>query len=47
MVVYYIVGSNDYFLLEFVGIVKVIYIYYSKILGWCDIVYNVFVDKYG
>lgn len=46
-VVHHTAGSNDYSPLESAGIVKAIYTYHSKTLGWCDIAYNVLVDKYG
>ena len=29
------------------AIVRAIYAYHSKMLGWCDIAYNALVDKYG
>lgn len=46
-VVHHTAGSNDYSPLESAGIVKAIYTYHSKTLGWCDIAYNTLVDKYG
>ncbi|MCV7341137.1 LGFP repeat-containing protein [Mycobacterium haemophilum] len=46
-VVHHTAGSNDYSPLESAGIVKAIYTYHSKTLGWCDIAYNAMVDKYG
>ncbi|OBH07332.1 cold-shock protein [Mycobacterium sp. E1747] len=46
-VVHHTAGSNDYSPLESAGIVKAIYTYHSKTLGWCDIAYNALVDKYG
>jgi uncharacterized protein with LGFP repeats len=46
-VVHHTAGSNDYSPLESAGIVKAIYAYHSKTLGWCDIAYNALVDKYG
>lgn len=45
--VHHTAGSNDYSPLESAGIVKAIYTYHSKTLGWCDIAYNALVDKYG
>jgi uncharacterized protein with LGFP repeats len=46
-VVHHTAGSNDYSPLESAGIIKAIYTYHSKTLGWCDIAYNALVDKYG
>jgi uncharacterized protein with LGFP repeats len=46
-VIHHTAGSNDYSPLESAGIVKAIYTYQSKTLGWCDIAYNALVDKYG
>ena len=46
-VVHHTAGSNDYSPLESAEIVKAIYTYHSKTLGWCDIAYNALVDKYG
>ena len=46
-VVHHTAGSNDYSPLESAEIVKAIYTYHSKTLGWCDIGYNALVDKYG
>ena len=46
-VVHHTAGSNDYSPVESAGIVKAIYTYHSKTLGWCDIAYNALVDKYG
>ena len=46
-VIHHTAGSNDYSPLESAGIIKAIYTYHSKTLGWCDIAYNALVDKYG
>jgi uncharacterized protein with LGFP repeats len=46
-VIHHTAGSNDYSPLESAAIVKAIYTYHSKTLGWCDIAYNALVDKYG
>ncbi len=46
-VLHHTAGSNDYSPSESAGIVKAIYTYHSKTLGWCDIAYNALVDKYG
>ncbi|WP_342761005.1 N-acetylmuramoyl-L-alanine amidase [Nocardia terpenica] len=40
-------GRNDYTPEESAGIVRAIYAYHAKTLGWCDIGYNALVDKYG
>jgi uncharacterized protein with LGFP repeats len=46
-VIHHTAGSNDYSPLESAGIVKAIYTYHAKTLGWCDIAYNALADKYG
>jgi uncharacterized protein with LGFP repeats len=45
--IHHTAGSNDYTKDESAGIVRAIYAYHSQTLGWCDIGYNVLVDKYG
>ena len=40
-------GSNDYLPQDSAGIIKSIYMYHTRTLGWCDIAYNALVDKYG
>ncbi|MFC4606128.1 N-acetylmuramoyl-L-alanine amidase [Rhodococcus kronopolitis] len=45
--VHHTAGSNDYSRAESVEIVRSIYAYHARTLGWCDIGYNVLVDKYG
>ena len=45
--IHHTAGSNDYTRRESAGIVRAIYAYHAKTLGWCDIGYNVLVDKYG
>ncbi|MDI9938868.1 N-acetylmuramoyl-L-alanine amidase [Rhodococcus sp. IEGM 1351] len=40
-------GSNDYSKTESAEIVRGIYAYHAQTLGWCDVGYNVLVDKYG
>ncbi|MBO0856094.1 MAG: LGFP repeat-containing protein, partial [Nocardia sp.] len=40
-------GRNDYSKAESAGIVRAIFAYHAKTLGWCDIGYNALVDKYG
>lgn len=45
--VHHTAGRNDYSQEESAGIVRAIYTYHAKTLGWCDIGYNALVDKYG
>ncbi|RBO91795.1 LGFP repeat-containing protein [Nocardia puris] len=45
--VHHTAGRNDYSKSESAGIVRAIYTYHSRTLGWCDIGYNALVDKYG
>ncbi|WP_084535307.1 N-acetylmuramoyl-L-alanine amidase [Nocardia yamanashiensis] len=45
--VHHTAGRNDYSKAESAGIVRAIYSYHAKTLGWCDIGYNALVDKYG
>ncbi|WP_280435607.1 N-acetylmuramoyl-L-alanine amidase [Nocardia carnea] len=45
--VHHTAGRNDYSKGESAGIVRAIYAYHSKTLGWCDMGYNALVDKYG
>ncbi len=45
--VHHTAGSNNYSKAESAGIVRAIYAYHAQTLGWCDIGYNVLVDKYG
>ncbi|MFI6870949.1 N-acetylmuramoyl-L-alanine amidase [Nocardia sp. NPDC050406] len=45
--VHHTAGRNDYSKSESAGIVRAIYAYHAKTLGWCDIGYNALVDKYG
>ncbi|NLG56260.1 MAG: cold-shock protein [Rhodococcus sp.] len=45
--VHHTAGSNDYSPAESAGIVRAIYAYHAQTLGWCDIGYNVMVDRYG
>ena len=40
-------GSNNYTPAEAAGQVRGIFQYHAQTLGWCDIGYNVLVDKYG
>ncbi|WP_067532146.1 N-acetylmuramoyl-L-alanine amidase [Nocardia crassostreae] len=45
--VHHTAGRNDYTRAESAGIVRAIFAYHAKTLGWCDIGYNALVDKYG
>ncbi|GAC70979.1 peptidoglycan recognition protein family protein [Gordonia soli] len=46
-VVHHTAGSNDYTREQSAEIVRGIYAYHARTLNWCDIGYNVLVDKYG
>ena len=46
-IVHHTAGSNDYTPEQSAEIVRGIYAYHAQTLGWCDIGYNVLVDKYG
>ncbi|MGW0039621.1 peptidoglycan recognition protein family protein [Gordonia sp. NPDC003376] len=46
-IVHHTAGSNDYTPQQSVEIVRGIYAYHARTLNWCDIGYNVLVDKYG
>lgn len=46
-VVHHTAGSNDYSPQDSAEIVRSIYAYHTRTLGWCDIAYNALVDKYG
>jgi uncharacterized protein with LGFP repeats len=46
-VVHHTAGSNDYTPQDSAAIVRSIYEYHARTLGWCDIAYNAMVDKYG
>lgn len=45
--VHHTAGNNNYSRAESANIVRGIYAYHAQTLGWCDIGYNVLVDKYG
>ncbi|WP_092805579.1 N-acetylmuramoyl-L-alanine amidase [Rhodococcus globerulus] len=45
--VHHTAGVNNYTKAESAGIVRSIYAYHAQTLGWCDVGYNVLVDKYG
>ncbi|MCW2651298.1 MAG: cold-shock protein [Mycobacterium sp.] len=46
-IVHHTAGSNDYSPEDSAQIIKSIYVYHTRTLGWCDIAYNALVDKYG
>ncbi len=46
-IVHHTAGSNDYRPQDSAAIVRSIYAYHTRTLGWCDIAYNALVDKYG
>ncbi len=46
-VVHHTAGSNSYSKTQSASIIRDIYAYHTKTLGWCDIGYNFLVDKYG
>lgn len=46
-IVHHTAGSNDYTPQQSVEIVRGIYAYHARSLNWCDIGYNVLIDKYG
>lgn len=45
--VHHTAESNNYTREQSAGIVRGIYAYHAQTLGWCDIGYNVLVDRYG
>lgn len=47
IVIHHTAGKNDYSESQSASIVRGIYQYHAKSLGWCDIGYNALVDKYG
>ncbi|MBV9640156.1 MAG: LGFP repeat-containing protein [Mycobacteriaceae bacterium] len=46
-IVHHTAGSNDYSPQDSAEIIRAIYAYHTRTLGWCDIGYNALVDKYG
>lgn len=46
-VVHHTAGSNDYTPQDSAAIVRSIYEYHARTLGWCDMAYNALVDRYG
>ncbi|KAA0919861.1 hypothetical protein FQ137_01610 [Dietzia sp. ANT_WB102] len=45
--VHHTAGSNNYTREGSASVVRGIYTYHARTLGWCDVGYNVLVDKYG
>jgi hypothetical protein len=45
--VHHTANANNYRASQSPGIVRAIYWYHTKSLGWCDIAYNFLIDKYG
>ncbi len=45
--VHHTAGTNDYSPAESAAIVRGIYYHHTQVQGWCDVGYNVLVDKYG
>lgn len=45
--VHHTAGSNNYTREGSAGVMRGIYVYHARNLGWCDVGYNVLVDKYG
>ncbi|HWS93216.1 MAG TPA: peptidoglycan recognition protein, partial [Mycobacterium sp.] len=46
-IVHHTAGVNDYAQQDSAAIVRSIYDYHTRTLGWSDIAYNALVDKYG
>lgn len=46
-VLHHTAGSNDYSPAQAPGVVRAIYAYHTRSLGWSDIGYNMLVDRYG
>lgn len=47
IVVHHTAGSNNYTAAQSASIIRGIYAYDTGTLGWCDVAYNMIVDKYG
>lgn len=45
--IHHTAGSNNYTREQAAGVVRGIYQYHARTLGWCDIGYNALVDKFG
>lgn len=46
-VVHHTAGTNSYTAAQSPALIRGIYAYHTRTLGWCDIGYNMLVDKYG
>jgi uncharacterized protein with LGFP repeats len=46
-IIHHTAGSNDYSPQDSAEIIRAIYAYHTRTLGWCDIAYNALIDKYG
>ncbi|HET9564939.1 MAG TPA: N-acetylmuramoyl-L-alanine amidase [Mycobacterium sp.] len=46
-IVHHTAGSNDYGPQDSAAIIRSVYAYHTRTLGWCDIAYNALVDKFG
>ena len=46
-IVHHTAGSNEYAPQDSAGIIRSVYEYHTRTLGWCDIAYNALLDKYG
>lgn len=46
-IVHHTAGTNSYTAAQSASIVRGIYAYHTRSLGWCDVGYNFLVDKYG
>lgn len=47
LAVHHTAGTNSYTAAQVPGIIRGIYAYHTDSLGWCDIGYNVLVDRFG
>lgn len=46
-ILHHTAGSNDYTAAQAPGVVRAIYAYHTRSLGWSDIGYNLLVDRFG